>query len=305
MHTANMTLEQSDQYDSVIKKISGDLPSIPILVNDMMKVVSDPSAASFALCDIISKDQSVYSKILKIANSTEYRQGQIDRITDINDAVLRIGSENVRRILLSTSVLDTFLSTDTEYKFKLEGLWLHSCGVALAAQVLCERYDCELKEQAYACGLLHDLGKVAKIKFLQSEFVQEIKFSTKNNSSLWFAEKALGHIQHDVLGSMIIEKWGISQTVEKTTRWHHTLSKGSRFTVDDPKVHKIIDLIILANHMVKELRFGNSGSGQLEELPSALLRRRRINEVEYSEALEFVRMHIDSESENLAILLGN
>ena len=41
--------------------------------------------------NIISMDQSVFSKILKVANSVEYRQGRTDRITDINDAVLRIG----------------------------------------------------------------------------------------------------------------------------------------------------------------------------------------------------------------------
>ena len=163
MSSATMTAEQASNYDSVVSKLAGNLPSIPVLVNDMMKVVSDPGAATFALCDIIQKDQSVYAKILKIANSVEFRQERTDRITQINDAVLRIGSENVRRTLLSTSVLDSFRSDENESKFKLEGLWLHSCGVALASQLLSERYDEELSDQAYACGLLHDLGKVAKI----------------------------------------------------------------------------------------------------------------------------------------------
>ena len=55
--------------------------------------------------------------------------------------------------------------------------------------------------------------------------------------------------------------------------------------------------------MIKELRFGNSGSAEIEELPSGFLRRRRMNEVEYISAREAVRMQIDAESENLAILL--
>ena len=303
MSSATMTAEQASNYDRVVSKLAGNLPSIPVLVNDMMKVVSDPGTATFALCDIIQKDQSVYAKILKIANSVEFRQGRTDRITQINDAVLRIGTENVRRTLLSTSVLDSFRSDENESKFKLEGLWLHSCGVAIASQFLSERYDEELADQAYACGLLHDLGKVAKIKFLKKEFLSEVKFTHKNNCSLWFAEKALGHIQHDLLGSMIIEKWGVSPIIEKVARWHHTYSKGSRFLVDDPKIHKLIDIVMLANHMIKELRFGNSGSAEIEDLPSAFLRRRRMNEEEYTSAREAVRMQIDAESENLAILL--
>ena len=108
MHAPSMSVEHSQEYNSVVKKLAGDLPSIPLLVKDMMEVVSDVNAASNALCDIIIKDQSIFSKVLKIANSVEYRQGRTDRITDMNDAVLRIGSDNVRKILLSTSVLDTF-----------------------------------------------------------------------------------------------------------------------------------------------------------------------------------------------------
>ena len=110
MISSTMTAEQVTNYDIVVSKLAGNLPSIPVLVNDMMKVASDPGAATFALCDIIQKDQSVYAKILKIANSVEFRKGGTDRITQINDAVLRIGSENVRRTLLSTSVLDSFRS---------------------------------------------------------------------------------------------------------------------------------------------------------------------------------------------------
>ena len=304
MHYPNMTVYQIDEYDAIIRKVAGDLPSIPLLVQDMMKIISDADAASFALCDIIRKDQSIFSKILKIANSVEYRQGRTDRITDMNDAVLRIGTENVRKTLLSTSVLDTFLDGDGEDRFKLEGLWLHSCGVAIACSVLSERFDCEFSEQAYACGLLHDLGKVIKIKFLKKEFLREVKFSIKNKTSLWFSEKALGHIQHDLIGSMIVEKWGISSVVENTTRWHHTYSKSSRLNVEDPDVHKMIDLVMLANHMVKELKFGNSGSALSEALPERFLKRNRMTEEEYEGARETVRMHIDAESENLAVLLN-
>ena len=290
-------------YNTVIEKIAGDLPSIPVMVEEMVKIASDPESANFKLCNLISNDQSVFSKILKIANSVQYRQGTLERISDANEAVLRVGSESVRRILLSSSVLDFFSTDDPEFVFKLEGLWLHSCAVAIGTQVLADRAQCEYAEHAYACGLLHDLGKVAKIKALQEEFIKEVKFTQKNNCTLWFAEKALDQIHHDVLGSMILKEWSISPVIESAARWHHNFSKGSRKNVDDPGVHKLIDMVILSNHLVKELRFGNSGSAKIDELPNNFLRRNRIDEEEYELVLDLVRMHIDAESENLAILL--
>jgi HD-like signal output (HDOD) protein len=304
MYSNSLSVDHSEDYDSVVQKVAGELPSIPILVDNILKMAADADAANFALCNIISMDQSVFSKILKVANSVEYRQGRTDRITDINDAVLRIGSENVRRSLLNTSVMDSYLSNNKKVKFQLEGLWLHSCGVALATHVLSDRYGCEYVDYSYASGLLHDLGKVAKIKFLEEEFIKEINFTQTNNCNLWFAEKALGQIHHNILGSMLIEKWGISPIIGQVAKWHHTFSKGARFGVDDPGLHKLIDLVILANHMIKDLRFGNSGSGQLEELPAPFMRRNRMDEEEYLSAREAVRMHIDAESENLAILLS-
>lgn len=298
-----MTLDLQEGYLEVVDQLAGELPSIPLLVNKMMEVVSDPEAANFAICELIDRDQSVFSKILKIANSLEYRQGREMRIVEVNDAVLTIGSEKVRQLLLNASVLDAYTCEKIEAKFKLEGLWIHSCGVALATKLLSERYGCDYSEYSYACGLLHDIGKVAKIKFMHKKFIREVKFAQTNSSSIWFAEKALGHIQHDVLGSMIIKKWGISPIIEKVNRWHHTLSKVSRAEVEDPKIHQLIDMVILANHMVKEVRFGNSGSGQMEALPQDFLRRRRIDEDEYIAARESVRMHVDAESESLAGLL--
>ena len=303
MTTNSSIIENVDGYHSVIEKIAGDLPSISVMVNEMVKIASNPKSANSKLCSLISNDQSVFSKILKIANSVEYRQGNLDRISDANEAVLRIGSEKVRRIILSSSVLDVFASNDAEFTFKLEGLWLHSCAVAIGTQVLAERFQSEYIDQAYACGLLHDLGKVAKIQFLKDEFVKEVKFTQKNNCTLWFAEKALDQIHHDVLGFMLLKKWSISPIIEQTTRWHHTFSKGARRNVEDPAIQKLIDITILSNHLVKELRFGSSGSAKIDELPNNFLRRNRIDEAEYQDSLELVRMHIDAESENLAILL--
>ena len=66
----------------------------------------------------------------------------------------------------------------------------------------------------------------------------------------------------------------------------------------------MIDLVMLANHMVKELKFGNSGSALSEALPERFLKRNRMTEEEYEGARETVRMHIDAESENLVVLLN-
>ena len=47
---------------------------------------------------------------------------------------------------------------------------MHSCGVAIASEALAERFESKFSKHAYSCGLLHDLGKVAKLKVFVRKF---------------------------------------------------------------------------------------------------------------------------------------
>ena len=67
MNTNSSTTDQAQDYDMVIEKVAGELPSIPVLIDNILKMAANTEAANFALCSYISKDQSVFSKILKIA----------------------------------------------------------------------------------------------------------------------------------------------------------------------------------------------------------------------------------------------
>jgi HD-like signal output (HDOD) protein len=297
--------EAPPEYHNLVESLAGELPSIPLIMNDLLKIISDSNAALFALRDIIKNDKAIFSKVLKFANSVEIRQGATERITAISDAIQRLGLENVKKIALNTSVFKLFEKFENNANFKLEDFWKHSCGVAIASEVLAERFESRFADQAYSCGLLHDLGKVAKVKFSPKRFFREIKYALNNHSSIHETEHKLGSLQHDLLGALIVQKWGISPIVEQTTRWHHTVKKSERTEVEDPNIHKLIDLIMLANHIIKELEFGNSGYSTKKDLATDFLRRRKIDQQEFEECKEAVNKALVAEAEHLAIFSKN
>lgn len=289
------------EYHNLVESLAEELPSIPLIMNDLLKIISDSNAALFALRDIIKNDKAIFSKVLKFANSVEIRQGTTERITSISDAIQRLGLENVKKIALNTSVFKLFEELDNQENFKLDDLWMHSCGVAIATETLAERFESKLSEHAYSCGLLHDLGKLAKIKFSPKNFVFEINHASENNFCIHTTEHNLRSLKHDVLGALIVQKWGISPVVEETTRWHHTVKKIDRGGIEDPNMHKLIDLVKLANHLIKELQFGNSGYSAKPDLPPEFLRRRKIDTEEYKNCKEAVETALDAEADHLAI----
>ena len=77
---------------------------------------------------------------------------------------------------------------------------------------------------------------------------------------------------------------GISPIVEQTTRWHHEANKERRVDLEDPNLNKLVDIVFMANQIIKDLNFGYSGytvnSGFCEEF----LRRRKLTSMSFKNA---------------------
>ena len=293
-----MTAKLED-YNHLIQELKGELPSIPLIMNELLEVISDSQAAIFAVQNIVKNDKSILAKIFKYANTIENRQGGTERIISISDALQRLGFEKVKKLIISNSVFD-FMKIK-ESGFDLNSLWKHSCGVATASDVLAKRFELKLFDHAYLCGLLHDIGKTAKLKFSQKQFFRELRHAKRYDCSLIESERMLAKLEHDKLGYLLVKEWGISPIVEQTTRWHHEANKERRVDLEDPNLNKLVDIVFMANQIIKDLNFGYSGytanSGFCEEF----LRRRKIDEHELQKCIEVVQSALDEEEEHLAI----
>ena len=68
-----MTITEELEYENIVNSLRGKLPSLPLILDELMTIISDPNAALFAIKDVIQTDPSTYVQILKIANTVEYR----------------------------------------------------------------------------------------------------------------------------------------------------------------------------------------------------------------------------------------
>ena len=152
---------QSIDYEVIVDSLKGKLPSLPVVMNDLMTVISDHDAALYALQDLLKMDHSIYAQLLKVANTYEHRQGRENRISTMDEAVQTLGLEKVKRVAMNTTILSLYKGVELPDGFSLESLWKHSVGVALASSLLAGHLHLNLVDQAYTCGLLHDIGKVA------------------------------------------------------------------------------------------------------------------------------------------------
>ena len=293
--------EQSIDYEVIVDSLKGKLPSLPVVMNELMTVISDHDAALYALQDLLKMDHSIYAQLLKVANTFENRKGRESRISTMDEAVQTLGLEKVKRVALNTTILSLYEGVELPADFSLESLWMHSVGVALGSAILAEHLHTDLADQAYTCGLLHDIGKVAKCKFDQMLYYKEIESANENNLDTHQWEIAGKHIRHDLLGSYLARIWGISPLVETVTKWHHEEDRSKRVDIEDARIQKLVDIVYLANVTIHRLEFGNSGHRHVKKPSKLILRRLRLSEEGFVEFEDKLRSGLEEEQEHLAL----
>ncbi len=293
-----MTTEASgfDYYDFLVRQIQTKLPTLPTIVNELTNVLQNPDSSTFAVEDVMVSDAPMTTRILRVANTSYYR-GNREKVTDANEAIGTLGFEKIRNVVLTTSVFKMFSGPSAAEKFSLEGLWKHCLGVASASRSIARYLGKSWHERAYTCGLLHDIGKVARFKLDEDDgttvFLNDSQTSLDQKISLIQAEVINQSPRHDYLGYLICKNWGLSKYVEGVVRWHHEPNPERRQKIASEETNELIDLVMLANWIVNDKEFGFSGHECSEKPSDALLSRLNIHPTH----IEHISASVDTELE--------
>ncbi len=292
----------TEDYESIVNSLKGQLPSLPLVMDELMTIIADPNAALYAIKDIIKLDPSIFSQILKVVNTVQYRGDGEPRISNLNEAMQRLGLEKVKRIALNTSVLTLFKGITFPSKFSPESLWIHSVGVAVTSASLSEFLNLPISDQAYSCGLIHDIGKLAKLKFDQQNFCIELNKSEESGWNNHQTEVRQNSIRHDLLGGKIAKEWGVAPIIEAVSKWHHEEDRSKRLDVEDSDTHRMIDIVQFSNEMIKDIEFGYSGHGIKKAPSNRIMRRLKISDDGLDEFENKIAQELVREKEHISLL---
>lgn len=116
--------------------------------------------------EIISNDQTLTSEVLRKANSAFFRG--LHNVRTIKEAIIRIGLEEVVKLVLIITQKRQFQSRDKHINALMELLWRHSQQVAIGARWIASHCDFhQLSNEVFFAGLLHDVGKLLILTYQQ------------------------------------------------------------------------------------------------------------------------------------------
>ena len=266
-------------YNFLINQIQRDLPTLPTIVNELTTILENPNSSTMVVEDIVTADQCMAAKILRVANTSFFR-GAGERVKDVNQAIGNVGFDKVKDVVLNNSVFKLF-KNDKEDKFSLTGLWKHSLGVASISREIAKFLGKSWHETAYTCGLVHDIGKVARYKLDEIDetefFLKDSRLAVSKAISFFSAELVNQSARHDYLGYLLCKNWGLSAWVESVVMWHHEPDDQRRQGVPSAETNALVDIVIAANWLTHGNSFGFSGHETLDPLPDALWERLNIS----------------------------
>jgi len=195
------------------------LPALPQVATKVIRLTDDLNTTPEDLSRVITQDQSLTAKVLKMANSAHY--GFPRRIATIKEAVVLLGYNAIRNLVLAASVSRLLESEVEGYTLPRGELWRHSIACAQGARIIAHKVGFRSYELAYITGLLHDIGKVV-LKHYMSEAYQQIIEQVKSEEiPFMIAEAQVLGFDHAQVGGLIADKWNLPVELVEAIVYHH------------------------------------------------------------------------------------
>lgn len=195
-----------------------ELPTITRTLHRVLHDLESVSATVKSLERLIRDDPALSAKILRIANSSYY--GLPGEVSSIARAVVILGFEEVKNLVIGISLTNAFSGEFGFEEFDANGLWLHSVGTALAAQMLGAQVPGLDPEVLFTAGLLHDIGRILLCLHFEQELREILALRQREAISVTMAEERYG-LMHGEVGAYLATKWGLSELLINVVRYHH------------------------------------------------------------------------------------
>lgn len=205
------------------KLVETKLPPSPGGIMRITTVLRDYNASTAKIAEAITFEPALVTRILRLANSPLYALEK--NVATIQAAIAAIGTLVVHDIVMMELTSATFASAI--YKSpEVRKIWQHSLAVGLLSRELSKALKNRGTEEAFVCGLLHDIGKIILISH-DPDAMSSLTESTSEGEMLRNEVSRYGY-NHAEVGALVARRWGLPDEVCLSILNHHDPSQAEQ-----------------------------------------------------------------------------
>lgn len=253
-----LSQKSSSDYTELLAKLQ-DIPTLPVVAMAVNTLINDPTSSSSDIAQVLKKDQVLTAKILRLVNSSYY--GIPGGVSDVQRALAFLGFNTLAQLVLGLSVFSLFSKIDNA-QFSMLDFWKHALGTAVCSEMIARKLKFPRPEEAFTCGLLHDIGKLVLHEIDPKRLTDIVAETSKTSSSFLEVERKRELPGHAYLGEVIATKWGLPQQIRLVIHYHHFDVRNMDSVLNSAK--PMIQLVRLSNAICLKAQIGKSGDCSTE-----------------------------------------
>ncbi len=208
--------------DEMRRKVSEmkKLPTLPDLYLHLQQALASPNSSLEQIVGIIEHDITVSAKILQLVNSAFF--GLKHNITSLRQALMFIGTETLKGVVLTSHLFSQFSPQETE-AFEIQALYQHSFMVGMLAQKISSRISTDAKflDEVAMAGILHDIGKILLMRSQPEEYKLVLARTKADRTPQHQAEQQILGATHSRIGAYLMSVWGLPESIVRAICFHH------------------------------------------------------------------------------------
>ncbi len=235
------------------------IASPPRVFQRVNEIVNDPNSTTEDIARAIGEDAGITLRLLRVVNSAFFGYNQ--KIESLDQAVLALGTRQVRDLVLATTVAEKFEGLPGDL-INMERFWQHSLACGVMARSLAQMRREENLEPFFLGGMLHDVGRLVMFSKMPEKCREIIARCLKTSQVMHAVEQELFGYDHAEVGGCLLNSWGLPVQLEEAVASHHLPQRAVRNPMLSSVVH-------IADVVVHALKLGNSGISMVPKLSAA------------------------------------
>ncbi len=225
-----------------------ELFSLPDIYFQVSEMIGDPKFSIEDIGEVIAKDPALSARLLKVVNSSFY--GFQAKIDTISRAIVVVGIDDLKNLLLATSVIDTFNKIPCEL-VDMTAFWMSSVHCGVIAKLLAKESLVLHSERLFLAGLLHNIGSLILYHKMPEASLKVLLAAASDRNLIGGLEQEIIGFNHADLGGELIKSWRLPESLYETISCYLTPEVAQVYKLD-------AYLLSLSAYLVNALEQGRS-----------------------------------------------